>query len=111
MSVFREIEIEWGGKAYVVTPSNRLLRRIEGQGISIVSVLNRISAQQPPVSEMALIVATFLQSGGCEVTEDEIYASMMTAELDDPQGLAVLAGLIAEAVMPAETPGKNRDGH
>ena len=68
MAVFRDVDMEWRGKTYTVTPSNRLLRRIEGEGISLTHMISRISKGEPPISETCYVVAELLRSGRAGVT-------------------------------------------
>lgn len=107
MSVFREVTINWGGADYHVTPSNRILRRIEGEGISLTHMISRVAKGEPPVSEVCYVVAEFLKSAGANVTEDDIYGEVMTALADgDETAFANLAVAVVEAISPQEPDGK-----
>lgn len=104
MGVFRDIEVEYGGRKYTLTPSNRLLRRIEGEVGSILDVMSRTGAAKPPVSEIAFIVCEFLTAAGVRgIDEDEIYGELM---LDLVQGggeqFGAMCEVIGMAVSPAE---------
>lgn len=107
MGVFREIDIEWGGETYHVTPSNRLLRRIEGEGISLAHMITRVSEGQPPISEVCYVMEQLLKTGGAEVSEDEIYDEVM-CELSDGKddAFARMALAIVEAISPQGMTGK-----
>ena len=107
MSVFREVEMEWGGKSYTVTPSNKLLRRIEGEGISLVHMAERVSRGKPPLSELAYVIATLLQQGGAKVTEDDIYSGLM--EADGSPDIVRLAENTMLAIFPRDVAGKKPD--
>lgn len=107
MSVFREVEIVWRGKRYAVTPTNRLLRQIEGQGISLAHMLTRIGSGQPPISEVALVAAELLKAGGAKVTEDEIYSEIMvTLGEGRDEVFVAFASAIGEAIAPKGLTGK-----
>lgn len=111
MAVFRELDIEWGGKTYSVTPSNRLLRKIEGEGISIAHMMARIGEGKPPVSETCFVMEALLRSAGAEVTEDEIYDDVMTALGNgDDQAFANMAQSIVTAISPKGMTGKKPEG-
>lgn len=107
--VFNEVEISWKGKTYFFTPSNRLLRRIEGQlaPSSLTDVINRISEGKPPISEAAFIIAEFLKAGGADnsvADEDAIYGEIV-ADFERNQGKGFL--LLCEAIMLAISPSDN----
>jgi len=110
MSVFRDVEIEWGGKSYSVTPSNRLLRKIESEGISLTHMIGRVADGQAPISEVSYVVAEFLKSAGAKVTEDEVYGYIMETMADgDEDGFATLAVAVVEAITPKGLTGKKPD--
>lgn len=104
-AVFRDLNVEWGGRRYVVTPSNRLLRRIEGgpDGVSLIGMSQDAARGQPKMSQIAYVVAVLLQSAGCEVTEDEVLAAMT-----DP-ARAVQAGEVASLLIANLFPAPDHD--
>lgn len=89
MGVFREVEIAWGGVDYQVTPSNRLLRRIEANDVIISRMIAHLQTGHPPVGQMAFVIATLLQSAGAKVTEEEILEELTVGDPDEVQKLAV----------------------
>ena len=110
--VFNEITIEWGGKRFIFTPSNRLLRRIEGElsPSSLTDVARRMNDGKPPISETAFIISEFLKAGGAEGDEgdeDQIYAAIMRdfAE-NDGNGFVGLCRSILTAISPADNTAK-----
>jgi len=111
MTIFRDIEIEWRGRTYAVVPRLQLLRRVEGQGVSLLDMVSRIGTGSPPVSEVALLIATLLADAGARVegetgprpvTEDDVYAEIMLSLQDGDHGpFTALATAAAVAVTPA----------
>jgi hypothetical protein len=99
MGVFREITIEWDGEDYVFTPSNRLLRRIEGQGVNIAVLMHGLAVGPISAPSLAFVAAEFLKAGGADVTEDDVFAYIMTATQG---GIDALATSVAEAITPQE---------
>jgi hypothetical protein len=110
MSVFREVEIAHNGETFVFVPSNRLLRRIEGQGISLPSMVSRIGKGQPPVSEIAYVICEFLREGGARgVDEDGIYLDMMDdLQNNGGKGFASMCVAIVNAITPVDPDEKKR---
>lgn len=107
MAVFRDVDMAWQGKTYTVTPSNRLLRRIEGEGISLTHMISRISKGEPPISETCYVVAELLRSGGADVTEDDVYGEVMTALAEGREdAFANMAVAVVEAISPQGLTGK-----
>lgn len=99
MSVFREIEIEWDGETYTVVPSMRLLRSIEGEGISLMHVTNQVAQGKPQASLMATIMAKVMQSAGAKVTDDALYGEFMSS---DPTAVMRLYESVIVALSPVE---------
>jgi hypothetical protein len=99
MSIFREVEIKWGGETYTITPSNRLLRRIERE-VPLVSYLARAS-RDTLASETAFILAEFIRSAGGKVDEDDIFEGLM-ADLYENKGAGyfAIAGQLCDAIVP-----------
>jgi len=99
MGVFREVTIEWGGEEYVFTPSNKLLRRIEGQGVNIAVLMHGLAVGPISAPSLAFVASEFLKAGGATVTEDEVFGYIMTAS----QGqIDAIATAVATAITPVE---------
>jgi len=99
MGVFREITIEWDGAEYVFTPSNKLLRRIEGQGVNIAVLMHGLAVGPISAPSLAFVASEFLKAGGAAVTEDDVFGYIMTAS----QGqIDAIATAVATAITPVE---------
>ena len=100
---FREVTLRFRGVDYAFTPSNQLLRRIEGDGVSLISLAQQAQQRKPLISHLSLMVARCLQSVGAAVDEDQVYLDMVgdrAAEMMD------LANTILVAIFPVTTPEK-----
>lgn len=113
--VFREIELAYGGKTYTLTPSVKMLRRIEGQGdINILSVIHKVGMQAEtgalPIFDLATIACGFLREAGCKVDEDEVYAEIM-ADLTqgDAKWMMGFCEVLVAAISPPEQDPKKAD--
>jgi hypothetical protein len=102
--IFRDVAMEWEGQTYHVTPSNKLLRRIEGQGVNIAATMKGLASGTVSVSSLAFIAAELLKAGGADVTEDQTYGALMGG---DEARVNRLATMVAEAIMPKEADAKN----
>lgn len=99
MAVFRDTTIEWDGVDYTFTPSNRLLRRIEGQGVNIAVLMHGLAVGPISAPSLAFVAAEFLKAGGADVTEDDVFGYIMTAT----QGqIDAIATAVATAITPQE---------
>lgn len=96
-AVFREVELVWQGRPYRFTPSNRLLRRIEGEGVALLGMIQAFQRGQPNVAQLAYVIAAVLQEAGGTVTEDEMLHHMIGQ--DQAEALR-----LAKAVMAAIFP-------
>jgi hypothetical protein len=103
MGVFRDITIPFGGRDYVVTPTAKLLRRIEmhgrreNTGFNLVEVMVRLSAGQG-YYDGAFVLAELINASGGKVTDDDALAQFQS--FDGPKELAEYLGLICSCIMP-----------
>lgn len=85
MSAFyEEIVLAWKGKEYTVQPDYSMVQKIESRGVSIIGVTQRMSRGEPPVSQVAQIIAHMLQSGGAKnVTPSDVYEHLVVAATEE----------------------------
>lgn len=106
-SVFNEMSIGWKGGTYTLTPSNRLLRKIEAElsPSSLTDVISRMNEGKPPIAETAFIISKFLEAASApsDVSdEDEIYGGIMEDfENNEGAGFVGLCEAILTAISPA----------
>jgi len=104
MAVFREISIPFGGVDYVVTPSNKVLRRIEMKGrredpaFNLVAVFYRATALGSGFYDLSFVLAELINDAGGKVTEDDALGQFMS--MSDPKQLSEYTALICSCVMP-----------
>lgn len=73
------VKLKWQGKEYDCPITMELVKTMERNGVNILNT--RIQLEKggiPPVSLVAEMFAFVFQAGGCNVTEQEIYESIMT---------------------------------
>ena len=103
MGVFRDIQLAVGGKEYTVTPSNRLLRRVEVKGkrenpnFNLVEVAVRLQMSAGSLPDMAFILAEFITGSGSEMSEDDALAHIVQMEVAD---LEKLKADLCSCIMP-----------
>lgn len=102
MTVFRELVIDWDGKKYDFTPSNRFLRRVDRE-VSLASLSVRAERGDAPIFDMAFVVSEILREAGADVSEDDVIAEITTAGNDERA--QYLVGLINN-IMPSADPSK-----
>lgn len=78
-AVYRDISLTWGDKEYTIKPTMALLNQIE-QKFSLSRVASRMMEGDTPTSHLAVIVGIMLRSAGATVTDDEIFAELMTGD-------------------------------
>lgn len=104
MSVFRDISVPFGGREYVVTPSNKVLRMIEMRGrredpaFSLMAVFYRATMGTGGYNDLAFVLADLINSAGGNVTEDDALAELM--RFSDPKDLRAYVELICSLVVP-----------
>jgi hypothetical protein len=101
--IAREVKIEWKGKVYDFTPSNRLIRKIEAEEVSLTRMVDEMGRGVIKLGQLAYVVATVLQSAGVDVTEDDMMAELQGAGAIE---VATLASQILAAIFPASAEGK-----
>lgn len=104
MAVFREMTVAWKGKEYTFTPSMRLMRSIEMGDISFTDIAVRTSQGRPPISHIAFVLAKMLASAGAKVTEEEVYAELVTG---DQESITALISAVLTAFSPSDSKPKN----
>lgn len=113
MSVFRDIDMHYEGETYTLTPSNRLLRKIEA-GLapsSLTGMIGRVAAANPPVAEVAYVVAELLIAAGVKnVDEDEMYGELMDDLANGGEVFAQMCEAVILAISPAEDTAKKSSG-
>lgn len=82
VAVFRDITMTWDGVDYVITPSLRLLRRIESSDVSMADLAVRTSQGRPPIGQFSLVIGTMLRAGGADVTDDDVYSALLSSDTD-----------------------------
>lgn len=87
-SVFNDIEINWRGEVYRVKPTMRLLNEIE-QLSPIAKIARRILDGEPPKSHIAVAVGILLRSAGARVSDEEIYAELVTGDVQFISGVGM----------------------
>lgn len=104
-AVYSDVEIEWAGEKYTVTPTYSMIQAIE-QHVSIAGTAGRIARGDPPVSHMAFIVAYLLRAAGAkDVKPDDVYAEMTTGM--DSETFSALATVVVSGFVPQRAkPGK-----
>jgi len=103
MSVFRDISIRYGGVDYTVTPSNRLLRLIEGRArvddpsFNLARVVYELQVGPVSIPSLAYLGAEFLSAGGAKVTDDDVLGQL---GMMDQADLIAFKNAVASCVMP-----------
>lgn len=93
--VFEEIEMQWKGATYKVTPDMALVNKIE-QRNGIARLLTRIEDGDPPMGLLAEVLRTVLVHAGCKkVTWDEAYE-----EIYEGPSAIVMVAKILRAMLP-----------
>ncbi len=106
-AIWKEIEIEWEGEKYKVKPTMDFLNKLEqGDGMSLASMLTRLSKRDLPSSVGCELIARTLRYAGAEVKAEDVY--LATSGGLDVDAIT-LAGTILEAVLPTPDTGAKSD--
>ena len=91
MALFRETKLTWRGEEYFVTPSNRILRRIEGEGVYLDALGRALRDGKVPIGQLSYVIATLLQTAGARITEDDVLEDLTDGDADVIETLALAA--------------------
>jgi len=80
MIIFPNTEISWGGKEYTTKVTMRIINGIE-QTVSLAGLAAKLQRGEVALSHLSVVYGNLLRSGGCSVSDDEIYASMMGVDV------------------------------
>lgn len=108
--VFREVVLTFQDRDYVVTPSNKLLRRIDAElsPQSLFGVLGAMDGKNVPLPALALIIQQLLNAGGGNFTEDDILAELLSdVEHNRGEGIRPLVESIAQCLAVEGVSAKN----
>jgi hypothetical protein len=105
--VFREIVMSYNGQTYSIEPTNKMLRKIESEGVSIFGTVGRMangaSTGDIPIFDLACIVSGFLREAGAMVDEDQVVADMMEdLSTNNAQNIIAMFEQIALAISPPD---------
>jgi len=101
-ALYEAVTIEWDGKEWEVTPTYRMVQKLE-QNVSIAGLAARLEEGQPPISHIAYVIAFLLTQAGKPVSADDVYAAMVT-DLD-PSQMQSLASVAVSAFVPGKSSG------
>lgn len=94
--------MEWNGEVYRITPTMKLINRIE-QDISLSSLAVRIQGGDIPLSQLATAFALLLRAGGCNTNAEQVYVAMFSNE--QAQNVAAqAANALMMACFPSNMP-------
>lgn len=97
-AIWKDIQIEWAGETYTVKPTMDLLNKLEqGEGMSLASMLTRLSKHDLPSSVACEMIARVLRYAGAEVKAEDVY--MATTGGVDVTAIN-LAATILNALLP-----------
>jgi hypothetical protein len=103
MGVFRDVSLTVGGVDHIITPSNRLLRRIEMKGkaenprFNLVEVMFFLQTSAGSMPDMAFILSELVSASDGKLSEDEALAAIVAMEVDDLQNLKAA---LCSCIMP-----------
>jgi hypothetical protein len=100
--VFRDIDIEWEGEKYVLTPSNRLLRRIEDE-VSLTKLFNDAQGGNLSIFSLSYVVCELLKAAGVKnIDEDAVYGELMADVSAGGEIVMQMVEVIAAAMSPPD---------
>lgn len=82
-SVFKEKSLQWNGETVYFVPSVKMLRRIRGEGIQNLKLAHECIVGGADPADFCIALKHMLQAGGVNVTEDECYNFLTSADIPD----------------------------
>jgi len=103
-SIFSEIELDWDGRTYYVTPSMKLINRIE-QDVSLASLARRVSMGDTPFSHVATVFTHLLKAAGCNTNEELVFQALFSNK--DGENLRNSLNTVLSAFFPSTDSGED----
>ena len=75
--VYNEIEVKWNGETYNVTPTFRLVVKIEND-VSLAKLVTRVQSGEIPISHVALVYMHLLNYAGVKVSGEEVKLAIVS---------------------------------
>lgn len=97
-AIYQEVELTWQDETYTVTPTYRMIQKIE-QRYSIAGMAARIVNGDPPLSHIAEVVSILLTAAGAKNASPEAVYENITVE-PDADHVGTLCTLILTAFVP-----------
>jgi hypothetical protein len=112
MALFREVKLTWQGEDYWVTPSNRILRRMESDGVILASLVSQLSRGEPMLASVSYVVAFLLKEAGADVTEDAVLEELSGGDAKVIEHLAVkvFEALVPQPLDPKKPVARSQNG-
>lgn len=109
MTVFRDVTIVWKGNEHVVTPTMRIMRQIETNGISLTDIAVRASQGCAPISHIAHVLSVLLATAepAVKVDEEDIYTVLVGG--DQTVVTALVTATLSAFTPDNGQPARNQD--
>jgi hypothetical protein len=75
-AIFSEIELQWQGESHSVTPTMRLINKIEND-VSLAKLVVRIQSGEMPMSHIATVYTHLLNYAGVKASVDDVYVAIV----------------------------------
>ena len=82
-SVFKEKSLRWNGETVFFVPSVKMLRRIRAEGIQNLKLSHECIVGGADPADFCIAMKHMLFAGGVNVSEDECYDWLTSADVDD----------------------------
>lgn len=103
--VFRETRIEYDGKEYWFTPSNKFLRRVDA-GLApqtLLGVVATMDGRNVPLPALAFIISEMVKEGGGDVDEDDVLGELYAdLQHNSGNGIGPLVQAIGDCITPPD---------
>ena len=102
MSLFSEVNLEWGGKTYTVAP-DRVMRLIDiiEDTITMLELNEHAQAGTHPMAKIATAYADALSYAGAKVTAEDTYKAWFSAGDNKGVMASAIGGLLAMMIPPS----------
>lgn len=106
--MFRELNLNYGGKAITIKPTMDLIRRLELAGVSPFELAARVVRRDQCFGIYCQFVGEILRYGGINVTDDQLYAELTNATsmigiIDQVE--AILSAVLPPSPVPVDGSG------
>lgn len=111
MGVFKDIELEWQGKSYVI-PANRVMGAIAviEDVVTLKEIYEAGAKGRMKLSKISAAYGAVLRYAGADLKDEDVYSGMFSGESSAAAASDAVMGLLSMMIPPTDSGGEATPG-